>query len=209
VSQRAFRQRKERHTKELEAKVEELENLLDAASHENSLVNSQMGRMEEELGYYRRLLFAGAQQNGLSLPPSSNDIYGPMSYTSNARPYPGSGFSTAGGIQGHLTTPYAASYHSALPANFAAIPSPVSTENPSSSFASEQFTSPSVDSCSTPDQSSARSCPQSPESSVPFLPAHSSGNSPIIIAPIPDHPNIGHYGSNVQSAFWQLANGYI
>ncbi|KAH8594615.1 hypothetical protein B0O99DRAFT_494784, partial [Bisporella sp. PMI_857] len=49
VSQRAFRQRKEKHTKELEAKVEELENLLETASHENSMAASQMSRMEEEL----------------------------------------------------------------------------------------------------------------------------------------------------------------
>ncbi|KAG9240562.1 Bzip transcription factor Pap1 bound To Dna, partial [Calycina marina] len=49
VSQRAFRQRKEKHTKELEAKVSELEQLLESASYENSLAASQMGRMGEEL----------------------------------------------------------------------------------------------------------------------------------------------------------------
>jgi len=60
VSQRAFRQRKEKHTKELEQKVEELETLLESASQENSVVTSQMAKMEEELCYYRRLLFAGS-----------------------------------------------------------------------------------------------------------------------------------------------------
>lgn len=80
VSQRAFRQRKEKHTKELELKVEELENLLESASHENSLAASQMSRMEEELCYYRRLLFAGNGAPVLS-PPSSEKST--AAYTSN------------------------------------------------------------------------------------------------------------------------------
>lgn len=85
VSQRAFRQRKEKHTKELEAKVEELENLLETASHENSIVTSQMSRMEEELCYYRRLLFAGANGQGLGIspPPSEASTSVNSSYSAN------------------------------------------------------------------------------------------------------------------------------
>lgn len=83
MSQRAFRQRKEKHTKELEAKVEELESLLESASHENSMVTSQMTRMEEELCYYRRLLFAGGKGPGLEYSPPASETSANSSYTSN------------------------------------------------------------------------------------------------------------------------------
>jgi hypothetical protein len=73
VSQRAFRQRKEKHTKELELKVEELETLLENASQENSIVTSQMTKMEEELCYYRRLLFAGSNGNPVVFTPPSSE----------------------------------------------------------------------------------------------------------------------------------------
>ncbi len=58
ASQRAFRERKERHTKELEIKVSELVNLLESANLENSVAQSQIIQMENELSYYRHLLFA-------------------------------------------------------------------------------------------------------------------------------------------------------
>jgi len=86
VSQRAFRQRKEKHTKELEAKVEELENLLESASHANSVVTSQMSRMEEELCYYRRLLFTGTNGQGQEFSPPASETSASnnsSSYTSN------------------------------------------------------------------------------------------------------------------------------
>lgn len=172
-----------------------------------------MGRMEEELCYYRRLLFAGARQNGLPLSPSSNDVFGSMGYMSNRQQFrvsrysaPGLQSSDFGTLpQGHMTTPYLASYHSALAAtSSAAIPSPQTAENATSSFGSHRYTPPSVDSCSTRNQTPARSCPPSPESPTPFLPVHSSPNSPIITSPIPNHPNIGCLGANVGGGIWDL-----
>jgi hypothetical protein len=85
VSQRAFRQRKEKHTKELEQKVEELETLLETASQENSIAASQMSRMEQELSYYRRLLFSDTQKlsGSLGLDSPVRDSYSSSSYPSN------------------------------------------------------------------------------------------------------------------------------
>jgi hypothetical protein len=47
---------------ELEAKVEELETLLETASRENSVAASRMNKMEGELLYYRGLLSGAANQ---------------------------------------------------------------------------------------------------------------------------------------------------
>jgi hypothetical protein len=47
---------------ELEAKVEELETLLETASRENSMAASHMNKMEGELLYYRGLLSGAADQ---------------------------------------------------------------------------------------------------------------------------------------------------
>jgi hypothetical protein len=45
---------------------------LEAASHENSIFFCQLGRLEEELQYYRRLLFAGATGQNLGASPASD-----------------------------------------------------------------------------------------------------------------------------------------
>jgi hypothetical protein len=86
VSQRAFRQRKEKHARELEARVAELEGLLETATRESCIVASKMSRMEGELLYYRKLLFSRPNASGLRLsssntpnahpaaPPSSSSI---------------------------------------------------------------------------------------------------------------------------------------
>jgi hypothetical protein len=58
VSQCTFRLRKEKHTSDLEAKVKELEALLETTSYEKTVATWQMYRMEGELGYYRDLLSA-------------------------------------------------------------------------------------------------------------------------------------------------------
>ena len=206
VSQRAFSQRKERHTKELEVKVEELETLLEAASHENSIVHSQMGRMEEELCYYRRLLFIGTRQNRLPLTPLSCDGSQPAYYTSNSQQFKISSYSTTGlqdstfstTPQLPIATPYLASYHATLAANSSTsgIPSPHPTENHGSSFGSHRCTTPSIDSCSTRQQTPARSCSPSAESQSP--------QSPFITSPVPHYPNVDSFGTNVGGAFWDL-----
>lgn len=66
---------------ELEAKVEELETLLDTASRENSMAASRMSKMEGELLYYRGLLSGATstQRNGFvtSYPSSESAALGP------------------------------------------------------------------------------------------------------------------------------------
>lgn len=56
AAQRAFRERKEKHLKDLETKVSELEKASDAANHENGLLRAQVQRLQMELREYRKRL---------------------------------------------------------------------------------------------------------------------------------------------------------
>lgn len=56
AAQRAFRERKEKHVKDLEIKVEELEKASHSTSKENSQLRAQMERMQAELGEYKKRL---------------------------------------------------------------------------------------------------------------------------------------------------------
>ncbi|EER23671.1 bZIP family transcription factor [Coccidioides posadasii C735 delta SOWgp] len=64
AAQRAFRERKEKHLKDLETKVEDLEKASQAANHENSLLRAQIERLQVELREYRkRLSWASSGSN--------------------------------------------------------------------------------------------------------------------------------------------------
>ncbi|KAH6605668.1 bzip transcription factor ap-1 [Trichoderma cornu-damae] len=54
AAQRAFRERKEKHLKDLETKVEELEKASEAANHENSMLRAQVERITVELNHYKQ-----------------------------------------------------------------------------------------------------------------------------------------------------------
>ncbi|KAK7753892.1 DNA-binding transcription factor yap1 [Diatrype stigma] len=54
AAQRAFRERKERHLKDLETKVEELEKVSDATNNENSQLKSQIEKLTMELNEYKK-----------------------------------------------------------------------------------------------------------------------------------------------------------
>jgi AP-1-like factor len=71
AAQRAFRERKEKHLKDLETKVEELEKESEAANHENGLLRAQVSRLQIELREYRKRL---SMNNGLlgRSPPLGN-----------------------------------------------------------------------------------------------------------------------------------------
>jgi AP-1-like factor len=56
AAQRAFRERKEKHLKDLETKVEELEKASDSTNHENALLRAQVQRLQMELREYRKRL---------------------------------------------------------------------------------------------------------------------------------------------------------
>ncbi|KUJ23001.1 PAP1-domain-containing protein [Mollisia scopiformis] len=74
AAQRAFRERKEKHLKDLETKVEDLQKASESANHENSILRAQIEKMSMELREYRkRLSLTGgvnrsSSQNG-GLPP--------------------------------------------------------------------------------------------------------------------------------------------
>jgi hypothetical protein len=53
--------RREKYTSDLEAKVEELEALINVAGHENSGATARLNKIEIDLCYYRGLLFAITQ----------------------------------------------------------------------------------------------------------------------------------------------------
>ncbi|KAL9116353.1 MAG: hypothetical protein Q9187_007124, partial [Circinaria calcarea] len=67
AAQRAFRERKERHLKELETKVEDLEKASNSANHENGLLRAQVDRLQSELKEYRKRLSLNG--NGISRSP--------------------------------------------------------------------------------------------------------------------------------------------
>lgn len=54
AAQRAFRERKEKHVKDLETKVEELEKQSEAANHENTQLRARVERMTVELNQYKQ-----------------------------------------------------------------------------------------------------------------------------------------------------------
>ncbi|KAL0941833.1 bZIP transcription factor (ap-1) [Colletotrichum truncatum] len=58
AAQRAFRERKEKHLKDLETKVEELEKASKDANSENSLLKAQIEKMTAELNEYKTKLTA-------------------------------------------------------------------------------------------------------------------------------------------------------
>ncbi|CAZ82105.1 unnamed protein product [Tuber melanosporum] len=61
AAQRAFRERKEKHLKDLEQKVADLEKASESANHENSRLRGQVERLQIELKEYRRRLHTVGQ----------------------------------------------------------------------------------------------------------------------------------------------------
>lgn len=53
AAQRAFRERKEKHLKDLETKVDELQKASEATNNENELLRRQVGKMTSELNEYK------------------------------------------------------------------------------------------------------------------------------------------------------------
>ncbi|KAK3384513.1 transcription factor PAP1-domain-containing protein [Lasiosphaeria ovina] len=54
AAQRAFRERKEKHLKDLETKVQELEKVSEATNHENDLLRAKVDKMTVELNEYKK-----------------------------------------------------------------------------------------------------------------------------------------------------------
>ncbi|KAA8644550.1 hypothetical protein EYZ11_012798 [Aspergillus tanneri] len=66
AAQRAFRERKEKHLKDLETKVEELQKASDDVNQENGLLRAQVERLQVELREYRKRLSWMTTGSGLS-----------------------------------------------------------------------------------------------------------------------------------------------
>ncbi|KAL2853462.1 transcription factor PAP1-domain-containing protein [Aspergillus pseudoustus] len=66
AAQRAFRERKEKHLKDLETKVDELQKASDDANQENGLLKAQVERLQVELREYRKRLSWVTHGNALS-----------------------------------------------------------------------------------------------------------------------------------------------
>ncbi|KAK4954124.1 DNA-binding transcription factor yap1 [Elasticomyces elasticus] len=75
AAQRAFRERKERHLKDLETKVSELTKVSEADKHENGLLRAQVERLSMELREYRKRM-SGSNSGVSRSPPSSANIFG-------------------------------------------------------------------------------------------------------------------------------------
>ena len=68
AAQRAFRERKEKHLKDLETKVDDLQKASESANHENSILRAQIEKMSVELREYRkRISLPGTNNRSSSL----------------------------------------------------------------------------------------------------------------------------------------------
>ncbi|ROW01228.1 hypothetical protein VMCG_05834 [Cytospora schulzeri] len=75
AAQRAFRERKEKHLKDLETKVLELEKASASANHENSLLRAQVEKMTAELSEYKKR-FSSVANNQTPNPSGSRPTFG-------------------------------------------------------------------------------------------------------------------------------------
>ncbi|CAD6449158.1 07261b9d-48cc-421b-ac92-8bab924961f9 [Sclerotinia trifoliorum] len=69
AAQRAFRERKEKHLKDLETKVDDLQKASESANHENSILRAQIERMTMELREYKKRL---SLNGGINRSPNGN-----------------------------------------------------------------------------------------------------------------------------------------
>lgn len=75
AAQRAFRERKERHLKDLETKVDELEKTSETTNHENGRLRAQVERLNTEVKEYRKRLSMSAPSVGLPTPAANSVPY--------------------------------------------------------------------------------------------------------------------------------------
>ncbi|KAK5956870.1 DNA-binding transcription factor yap1 [Knufia fluminis] len=73
AAQRAFRERKEKHLKDLEVKVEDLEKASETANQENGVLRAQVERLQVELKEYRKRLSWISSNGGARQQPTSNN----------------------------------------------------------------------------------------------------------------------------------------
>jgi AP-1-like transcription factor len=83
AAQRAFRERKERHLKDLETKVEDLEKASESANHENGRLRATVDKLQMELKEYRKRLSLNVSGASNSPPQSATQSRGSYGNGSN------------------------------------------------------------------------------------------------------------------------------
>ncbi|KAH9834678.1 Transcription factor PAP1 [Teratosphaeria destructans] len=83
AAQRAFRERKEKHLKDLETKVQEMTKSAEADKHENGLLKAQVERLQTELREYRKRLSLNSSNGGARGSPPLTAYTGQNRSTSN------------------------------------------------------------------------------------------------------------------------------
>ncbi|KAB5542995.1 transcription factor PAP1-domain-containing protein, partial [Coniochaeta sp. 2T2.1] len=79
AAQRAFRERKERHLKDLETKVQELEKASEHANNENELLKQKVEKMTVELNEYKkRVSLAGSNGRSSAMPSGARPFGTPI-----------------------------------------------------------------------------------------------------------------------------------
>ncbi|KAB5566886.1 transcription factor PAP1-domain-containing protein [Coniochaeta sp. 2T2.1] len=79
AAQRAFRERKERHLKDLETKVQELEKASEQANNENELLKQRVEKMTVELNEYKkRVSLAGSTGRSSAMPSGARPFGTPI-----------------------------------------------------------------------------------------------------------------------------------
>jgi len=74
AAQRAFRERKEKHLRDLETKVEDLEKASEATNHENGILRAQVDKLQAEISEYKKRIGSSANPTGYSPTAASNRI---------------------------------------------------------------------------------------------------------------------------------------
>jgi AP-1-like factor len=72
AAQRAFRERKEKHLKDLETKVDALSKAQEQDKHENGILRAQVQRLQTELGEYKKRMSYGSGGIAAHSPPSAS-----------------------------------------------------------------------------------------------------------------------------------------
>lgn len=158
AAQRAFRERKERHLKDLETKVDELEKTSESTNHENGRLRAQVERLNTEVKEYRKRLSTTAPSIGLPTPTANSVPY--ASYNNSSQSSQSSEFLFAFPKFGDLPGSYFMSNGS-----LAKISPPAAT-NPVSSRASP---------AGVPNLARSSSSQQSPTTKSPLTPISPNG----------------------------------
>ncbi|APA15629.1 hypothetical protein sscle_15g103990 [Sclerotinia sclerotiorum 1980 UF-70] len=137
AAQRAFRERKEKHLKDLETKVDDLQKASESANHENSILRAQIERMTMELREYKKRL---SLNGGINRSPNGN----PPAY------FAGKGLSNAS------ATPNDVNFQFEFP-RFGRLPGPPITNGSSSMAPSASPTTPTQNAQSPTDKSQSSS----------------------------------------------------